>query len=107
MGPDGQPQTTFTDRRHPALAPGLSYVNIYGVAADPTQDRYDSVSATFQLRAPAQPGEYPLAALFLYGTEKGSPHGAVETLRGKAPLGGYGAHSGRIRFSGVRRITVE
>ena len=49
----------------------------------------------------------PLAAAFLYGTEKGSPHGAVETIRGKVPRGGFTANSGRVAFSEVVEVEVE
>ena len=106
-GPDGNPQTDFTDRRNPNLAPGTSYVNVYGVAADPTQGKYDSVSVTFRLRAPARPGTYPLAAVFWYGTEKASPNGAVETIQGRLPVGSFAGNSGRIRFSDVLQIQVQ
>jgi hypothetical protein len=106
-GPDGLPQSKFTDGRNPMLAPGTSYVNVYGVAADPGQGQFSSVSATFRLRAPSLSGEYPLAGVFLYGTEKASPHGAVETLQGKRPLGGFGGNSGRVKFSPVLTIKVQ
>lgn len=106
-GPDGQPQTRFTDARNPALAPGVSYVNVYGVESDPAQGRFSSVTVTWRLRAPALPGRYPLAAAFWHGTEKGSPHGAVETIRGKVPVGGFTANAGRVRFSEVLQIQVE
>jgi len=106
-GPDGQPQTQFTDGRNPMLPPGTSYVNVYGVSADPGQGTFSSVSATFRLRAPHLPGEYPLAAVFFYGTEKAAPHGAVESLQGKRPLGGFGGNSGRVKFSPVLRIQVR
>lgn len=106
-GPDGQLQTRFTDGRNPALAPGTSYVNVYGVSADPGAGRFSTVSVTYRLRAPHEPGTYPLAAAFLYGTEKASPHGAVETVRGKLPLGGFAGGSGRVRFSAVRQVRVE
>ena len=56
--------------------------------------------------APREPGSYPLAAVFLYGTEKGAPHGAVETIRGVVPRGGFSANSGRVRFSEVVRVQV-
>ncbi len=108
VGPDGQPQTRFTDGRDPALAPGISYVNVYGVSADTAAGKYSSVSATFRLRAPSQPGTYPLAAAFWYGTEKGSPHGAVDTPTGrKMPVGKFGGHGGRVRFSSVLQIKIE
>lgn len=107
VGPDGQAQTRFTDGRNPALSPAISYVNIYGVKAQPSAGKFDTVSATFRLRAPSEPGTYPLAAVFLYGTEKGSPHGAVETAFGVLPRGTYTGHSGRVRFSAVKQIAVK
>ncbi len=106
-GPDGQPQTDFTDRRNPNLAQAISYVNISGIKADPVQNHYDTVSVTYRLRAPARAGTYPLAAAFLYGTEKASPFGAVETIGGIRPRGGGGANSGRVRFSEVLQIQVK
>ncbi len=105
-GPDGNDQTDFTDRRNPALAPGISYVNVYNVKADTAAGKYSTVSVTLRVRAPAQAGTYPLAAVMLYGTEKGSPNGAVETIRGVVPLGGFTANSGRVLFSEVVRIVV-
>ena len=63
---------------------------------------------TWRLRAPALAGTYSLAAAFLYGTEKGAPHGAVEQPgRGKSPLGGFQGNSGRVRFSEVLQISVQ
>jgi len=37
----------------------------------------------------------PVVAVMWYGTESGSPHGAVETPYGKQPLGGFTGSSGR------------
>jgi hypothetical protein len=106
-GPDGQPQTRFTDGRNPELAPGISYVNVYDVVADPGSARYSTVAARFRLRAPSEPGSYPLAGVFLYGTEKAAPHGAVESVQGKVPLGGFTGSSGRVRFTPVQQIEVR
>ncbi len=107
-GPDGVLQTRFTDGRNPALAPGVSYVNVYDVSSsDAAQAKWASVTVSWKLRAPATPGAYPLAAVFFYGTEKGSPHGAVETLQGKGPIGGFTAAAGRVRFSDVLQIQVK
>lgn len=107
IGPDAKLQTRFTDGRNPALSPGISYVNVYGIRPDLTAGKFDTVRVTFRLRAPHEPGSYPLSSVFLYGTEKGSPHGAVETLRGTVPVGGFGANSGRVRFSEVHQIQVR
>lgn len=107
IGPDGADQTRFTDGRAPGLDPGISYVNVYGVKADVAKGKFDKVSVIYQLRAPSQPGAVPLGAVFLYGTEKGAPHGAVETVRGREPVGGRSAASGRVRFSPVLKIEVR
>lgn len=105
IGPDGKPQTKFTDGRNPALPPGTSYVNIDGIGADPGKP--STTKTTFKLRAPSQPGKVPLVAVLLYGTETGSPHGAVETPYGKQPLGGFTGSSGRVKFSAVQTIEVQ
>lgn len=106
IGPDGKPQTRFTDGRNPALAPGTSYVNVDGVTTDLAAGRFSTVRMVLRLRAPSEPGSYPLAAAFLYGTEKGAPHGAVETIRGVVPRGGFSANSGRVRFSEIVQVQV-
>ena len=62
---------------------------------------------TWKLRAPSQPGKVPLVAVMLYGTETGSPHGAVETPYGKQPLGGFTGSSGRVKFSAVATVDVQ
>ncbi len=82
-------------------------MNVYDVKADPAAGSYSKVSMTVRLRAPNEPGTYPLAAVFLYGTEKASPHGAVEASLGRIlPRGGYTGNSGRVRFSDVLQIQV-
>jgi hypothetical protein len=45
--------------------------------------------------------------VLLYGTEKGAPFGAVETISGDVPRGGFGGNSGRVRFGDVRQISVK
>ena len=105
IGPDGKPQTKFTDGRNPALPPGTSYVNIDGIGAD--AGKLSTTKTTWKLRAPSQPGKVPLVAVLLYGTETGSPHGAVETPYGKQPLGGFTGSSGRVKFSAVATVDVQ
>lgn len=107
IGPDGGDQTRFTEGRAPGLAPGISYVNIYGLKPDVAAGKFDKVRVLYQLRAPAQPGTVTLGAVFLYGTEKAAPYGTVETLRGPAPVGGRSSASGRVKFSPVLKIEVE
>ena len=106
-GPDGKAQTKFTDGRNPTLPPGTTYVNVDGISADPAAGKFSSVKATWKLRAPAQAGKTPLAAVLLYGTELSSPHGAVETPYGKQPLGTYTGNSGRVKFSDVVLVDVK
>jgi hypothetical protein len=106
-GPDGQPQTKFTDNRNPALPPGITYVNVYGIEADPSAGKFSTVKVSWKLRAPAQAGTVPLAAVLLYGTEISSPHGGVESAYGKSPLGGMTGSSGRVKFSDVAQVAVK
>jgi len=107
IGPDGQPQTKFTDGRNPSLPPGITYVNVYGIEADPTAGKFSTVKVSWKLRAPARAGTVPLAAVLLYGTEISSPHGGVESAYGKGPLGGLGGSSGRVKFSDVAQVAVK
>ena len=107
IGPDGQPQTKFTDGRNPALPPGITYVNVSGIAADPAAGKWSTTKVTWKLRAPAQPGTVPLAAVMFYGTEISSAHGAVDTPYGKSPRGEFTGSSGRIKFSDVLKVTVQ
>ncbi|HTO05502.1 MAG TPA: hypothetical protein VMR86_00455 [Myxococcota bacterium] len=107
IGPDGQAQTKFTDGRNPALPPGITYVNVYGVTADPGAGKFSSSKVTWKLRAPAQAGSVPLAAVMFYGTEVSAAHGAVDTPYGKSPLGEFTGSSGRIKFSDVLKISVQ
>jgi hypothetical protein len=106
-GPDGKPQTKFTDGRNPTLPPGVTYVNVEGISADLAAGKFSTVKVAWKLRAPAQPGKTPLAAVLLYGTEVSSPHGAVETPYGKQPLGSYLGNSGRVLFSDVVSVDVK
>jgi hypothetical protein len=107
IGPDGKAQTKFTDGRNPALPPGVSYVNVDGINSDAGAGKFATTKTTWKLRAPAQPGKVPLVAVLLYGTESGSPHGAVETPYGKQPVGGFTGSSGRVKFSAVQTIDVQ
>lgn len=107
IGPDGKPQTKFTDGRNPALPPGTSYVNIDGIDTDVAAGKLATTKTTWKLRAPAQTGKVPLVAVLWYGTEIGTPHGAVETPYGKQPLGGFTGSSGRVKFSDVKQIDIQ
>ena len=107
LGPDGAVQSKFTSKRLPGLLGGISYVNVYGIDADPLAGEFDTVQVTYRLRAPRDPGTYPLGAVFLYGTEKAAPNGAVKEVWGQRPIGGFTGNSGRVRFSNVLAIKVD
>ena len=107
-GPDGKPQTQFLDGRLRGLSKNINYVNIVDVKSDPAAGTYPECKVVYTLRTPADPGEYTISAAFLYGTEKASPLGRVEGPGGRVlPLGGQGAHSGRIQFAKLLKITVR
>ena len=82
-------------------------MNVYDVSADPAAGKFSTAKVTWKLRAPAQAGSVPLAAVMFYGTEVSAAHGAVDTPYGKSPLGGFTGSSGRIRFSDVLKISVQ
>jgi predicted secreted protein len=106
-GPDGQPQTKFTDGRNPTLRPGTTYVNVDGITADPIAGKFSTVKVAWKLRAPAQAGNVPLAAALLYGTEMSSPNGAIDMPQGRGPVGGFTGSGGRVKFSDVHTIAVK
>ena len=106
-GPDGKPQTKFTDARNPMLRPGTTYVNVDGITAEPLAGKFSTVKVAWKLRAPAQAGSVSLAAVLLYGTEMSSPNGSIDMPQGKGPTGGFGGSSGRVKFSDVQSIAVK
>ncbi|MCA9773521.1 MAG: hypothetical protein KC466_13990 [Myxococcales bacterium] len=104
-GPDDKPQTGWTDRRAPGLGKNINYVNILDVAGDVATGTYAHASVEWDLVAPAAPGRYTLAAALLYGSEKATKLGALKSVQGTRPRGGFGGASGHIRFSPV--VTIE
>lgn len=106
-GPDGQHQTGWLDKRPEADGREISFVNITGVESDAAAGKWSSASVVFTLRAPAEPGTLPLAAAYLYGTEKATVLGYTTNALGrKEPRGGIGGASGRVLFSDVLQIQV-
>lgn len=104
----GELKTDWLDKRPAAAGRNLSFVNVTDIHSDASKGEFASAEVTFTLRAPAQPGATPLAAAYLYGTEKGSPLGTTTDALGRTrTLGGTGAGSGRVLFSEVRTIRVE
>jgi hypothetical protein len=108
IGADGKPQTKFLDGRAQGLSKNINYVNIQDVKSDPDAGTYAQCQVVYSLKAPVDPGSYTISAAFLYGTEKATPLGRVEAPGGRImPLGGQGAHSGRVQFAKPVTITVH
>jgi len=83
-------------------------VNVAGVKSDAALGKWDSAEVVFTLRAPDRPGTYPLAAVYIYGTEKSTVLGYTTSALGfKEVRGGYGGGSGRVIFTPVQQIQVE
>ena len=106
-GPDGQPQEEWVAKRPAELSRNLSFVNVTGIESDSAAGRWAKASVIFTLRAPLQPGTYPLVAAYLYGTEKSTVLGYTTNSVGwKEVRGGTGGGSGRILFTPAAAIEV-
>lgn len=82
--------------------------DIEGVSSSAEADRWAKVEIVFELQAPAEPGEYPLFGVYLYGTEKAVK---LSTRNDDSrfppfPLGGETGASGRVKFSSPRVVRV-
>jgi hypothetical protein len=107
-GPDGQLQSLWLSKRPESAGRNLSFVNITGVSSNPALQEWGNASVVFTLRAPDRPGTYPLAASYLYGTEKSTVLGYTTDPSGlEQPRGGLGGGSGRVLFSEVVQIQVQ
>jgi len=107
-GPDGSLQTEWLARRPEGFDRNISYVNVEKIASDSAAKSWSRASVVFTLRAPEHPGVYPLAAVFLYGTEKSSVLGyTTDPVGTKEPRGGITGGSGRVLFTPVQSITVK
>jgi hypothetical protein len=108
VGSDGEPQQDWLAKRPEAMGRNLSFVNVTGIESDAAAKQWASARVTFTLRAPSQPGTYPLAAVYLYGTEKSTLLGYTTNAMGwKEVRGGFGGSSGRVLFTAVQQIAVE
>ena len=97
----------WLSKRPAELDRNLSFVN-FPLESDPAAEKWGQGEVVFQLRAPARPGRLPLAAVFLYGTEKSTVLGHKTNPMGyKEVRGGVGGGSGRILFTPVKSIRVE
>jgi hypothetical protein len=103
----GAPQQVWLSRRPASADRNVSFVNVTDVASDAAAGKWARASVRFHLRAPDRAGSYPLAAVFLYGTEKASVLGyTTDALGRKQVRGGYAGSSGRVLFTPVKTITV-
>ncbi len=108
IGPDGQPQSEWLGALPDGIDGNLSYVNVTGIASDAVLGRWAKAQVVFNLRAPEQPGAYPLAAVYFYGTEKSTVLGYTTDAVGRKKVrGGGSGGSGRVLFSPVRTIQVQ
>lgn len=107
-GPDGAPQSAWLARRPEAADRNVSFVNVTGVSSDPARGRFAHARVVFTLRAPLLPGSYPLAAVYLYGTERSTVLGYTTDAEGNPHVrGGFDGGSGRVLFTPVQRIEVR
>lgn len=105
-GPDGKVQTTWTDKRAPGLGRNINYVMVYGMKGDIVAKSWGEATVVYSLRAPSKPGDYTLAAVLLYGTEKATPLATVKKTGSNQPLGGFAGGSGRILFTAPVTVKV-
>lgn len=100
IGQDFQEQSEWISRRTASWGRNLAFVNVTGIASDAAKKEWGRAQVVWKLRAPSEPGRYPLTAAYWYGTEKASPLGyTVDPVRGKMVRGGVTGHSGRVVFS--------
>jgi len=109
-GADGKPQTEWLAKRPEQAGRNVSWVNA-ATASDAAAGKWGGATVTWTLRAPATPGRRPLAAVYLYGTEKATPLGYVvdpkDPLQRKSIRGGFTGGSGRVLFSNVAQVDVQ
>jgi len=107
-GADGTPRTDWLERRPESAGRNLSFVNVTGIESDAAAGRWDAAQVVFTLRAPDRPGRYPLAAAYLYGTEKSTLLGYTTNALGRKEVrGGTSGGSGRVLFTPLEEIRVE
>jgi hypothetical protein len=108
VGAEGQPVNAWLEKRPEEIGRNITYVNIPGISSNPVIEEWGSAQVTFTLRAPDRVGTLPLAAAYLYGTEKSTVLGYTTNAVGERQVrGGYGGGSGRILFTPLKAIEVE
>jgi len=108
IGPNGSPQNDWLGRRPERDGRNITFVNVTGWKSDATTGAWATGKVIYTIKAPEKPGDYPLVAFFLYGTEKAIPLSTKSNpMYGDQPLGGYAGKSGRVKFTGAQVITVK
>ena len=104
----GQPKLEWLERRPAEMGRNISFVNVPGISSDSAAKKWASAEVVFTLRAPAQAGNYPLAAAYWYGTEKSTVLGYTTNAMGQKDVrGGLTGGSGRVMFSKLQQIQVQ
>jgi hypothetical protein len=107
-GSDGQPRLQWLAKRPAQAGRNLAFVNVPGIESDSAAQRWDFAEVVFTLRAPSQPGQYPLAAAYWYGTEKSTLLGYKTNVQGQKEVrGGFTGGSGRVAFTALQQILVQ
>ena len=108
IGADGQPADSWLARRPEAAGRNLTFVSVPGVSSNPVTGEWGSAQVTYTLRAPDRAGPLPIAAAYLYGTEKSTVLGYTTNADGwKEVRGGADGGSGRVLFTPVKKIDVQ
>lgn len=104
----GEAHQEWLERRPADFGRNISFVNVPGIQSDSAAKRWASAEVVFTLRAPAQPGSYPLAASYWYGTEKSTLLGYTTNALGQKEVrGGLAGGSGRVMFTKLQQIKVQ
>lgn len=108
IGPDGQPQTEWINKRPERFGRNITYVNVTGVESDAVKGTWSNSKIIFNLKAPAKAGDYPLVGAYFYGTEKATPLGyETHPIYGKQIRGTYTGKSGRVKFTPTNMVNVR
>jgi len=108
IGQDFKEQSEWLSRRTEDWGRNLAYVNVLNIESNAPKKEWGRAQVVWKLRAPPEPGRYPLTAVYWYGTEKASPLGYTEDpVRGKQLRGGGTGHSGRVVFSETVVVEVQ